>query len=64
MALLQAHSAHQAIIVNLAQISIRDIIRTIIALLLGGYRPDNHAFRISIRTPHFSTTDALTPAIT
>jgi hypothetical protein len=35
MAMLQAHGTHQAITVDLAQISIRDIIRTIIALLLG-----------------------------
>ena len=62
--MLHAHSAHRAITVDLAQISIRDIIRTIIALLLGRYRPDNYAFRISIRSPHFGTTDALTPAIT
>jgi hypothetical protein len=64
MAMLQARNAHKAITADLAQISIRDIIRAIIALWLGRCRPDNHAFHISIRTPHFCTTDALTPAIT
>jgi hypothetical protein len=64
MAMLRAHNAHQAIPADFARISIRDIIRTMIALLLGRYRPDNHAFHISIRTPYFGITDALTPAIT